>query len=188
MRRGDDGKPRYDEEWCHEEVDYFLVQEGHDLASLSRDGSGRGYHWTTPGLAERILREGLGAPRRWLYDHEVGLAYCILDGNHVKIADRGGQSDEAVERALLRQYPNLHVIWFATDPEYEGETATGGGARIVIDLDGAGDWLGDLTKRGRTTTDEVWCFPDRATAPYSMGWGLFWNGPAIPPRFLHRDV
>jgi len=160
---------RFTEEAC-QEADYFLIQEGADLSRLSEVG----FHWTSQKGLREIHRHGLGKPVRYLNEHEIFYAYCLLDGDHARWAEERGQSDDAVEHAFLDQYRGVRSFWFATDPDYEGETAGHREERVVIDLHGAGDWLGRLKT-------EAWAFTDNAG-----GWGVYWIGPPLPGRFLRR--
>jgi hypothetical protein len=168
-----DRKRRWGEEWCRD-ADYFLVQEGHDLASLSKNG--KGFHWTSESGARSIIKNGLGAQRNYLFDHKVPYVYCLLDAPHAQAVDKAGQTDAAVESAFRSQFPKPRIFWFAPDPDYEGETAFNSEVRLVIDLDAAGDWLGELPT-------EVWCIPDNAG-----GYGVYWSGPALPTKFLTIDA
>jgi hypothetical protein len=166
--------------WCESDrADYFLVQSGRDLAELSGDGFG--YHWTSRAGAKTILRKGLSAPTTWFKEHEIPYAYCMLDGAHSDMADAAGQSDAAIERAFFKQCRKVRSFWFASDPDYEGETAGDADVRLVIDLTVLGGWIARLPDRPRAVSP--FAFPDHAG-----GWGVYWSGPAISAKLVVRAV
>lgn len=163
----------YSEDYC-EYVDYFLVQEGDDLARLSDEGLG--VHYTDAEGLRRMMTEGIGSPRDYFFDHEYSRAVCLLDGDGWARVQAAGGSDAAVEREFFKQFSEPRSIWFAPDIDYEGETASPSGIpiRTLIDLEGLGDWLGENV--------EAWCFGDDAG-----GYGIYWSGPPAPSRFVQVD-
>ncbi len=163
---------RFGDEWCRE-ADWFRVQEGVDLAQLAPDGVG--VHYTD--AWDTIQREGVGAPRDYLFEHEVAYIYCLLPGDLMDAVDAAGQTDVAVERAYREAFPKPRVFWFATDRAYEGGTASpadGVGLRTLVDLEALGDWLGENV--------EAYAFTDDAG-----GWGVYWSGAAAPASVLTLD-
>ncbi len=159
-------------------ADWHVVQESGDLYANV------GYHWTSQRGADHILREGLGATVEWPEDHEIFYIFCVLTSQALDrvtdVIDKHGlhspKGSVAVVEALQKTWDEPRAVWYAIDPEYEGDTASYTDVRFVLDLDAIADWLGEHTR-------SAYVFGDHAG-----GYGIYWDGPPIPSRFMREDT
>lgn len=169
-----------------QELDFYLIQEGEDLAFRQPDT--QGYHYTSERGFEAAITKGLGRNPGFVEAHEVEywLAMPFLapttagkllarweanPGRYGNLSPEQNAVQNDLSKALER-IKNLRVVWFYREPGMAGSTASARDRCIQFDLHTVGEWLAEHA-------DSPHHFGDMAD-----GYAIAWLGSPIPPALL----